>query len=572
MKKLMLLSVPLLVILGSCPSPVEGPEVEDTGGTAISIDFVSGGLVVERQDGTNALEGENLIWRDGDPSWLSLGVSSGDWTDIKWYLDGSGVPFATGPSVVLEAFRYRETTHTLTFTGLYKGTPCAALIPFTVMAYRAADIVWTQTENDSSLTDFDLAAWTGWDDSLEAWELGVVEQPLVYFAVHKQPGQIITPGGTDGTRVSKAAPGTTVDGSTASEILDVFTVDAGDTLFAGGSRNFTLTVTEAGKTQNKIVTVNLTVRPRPTGIALFRVDGEGRLTRLTPDNAADHANSYYASHKAGTFPEWGLDFAEVTNLATAIKWLNNYAKSGTESAWSEYLIRVEQNEALDKTALHCYGGMPLPEIAADYVRIRLRGYGGERVLTHNESNITDPYIYKWDKTWNRSFDMGNGFLNVGLHNQATNISSGPLYGLNHVALHLEENITIDAAGGTDPYFPNQDGPKIRSMVSVDKNCSFVMEPGSRLVNYNDNPSSSLSVSDFCAVVVYREGVFEMRGGEMADIKCGFNIVYVAAAGNGEGAGKFVYRDGAFNGNNSNFIGIYPSTLKIYYDTAFRPQD
>lgn len=550
MKKLIVLFCALPLLLGSCPNPVDDPQ---TGGTAISIGVGSGGLVVLREDGSNALVGENLIWRDRDPSRLTLGVRSGGWTDIKWYLDGANDPLGTGASITLEAFRYRETTHTLTFTALYNGAPQSAVIPFTVRALRAADIVWTQTEDDSSLTNFDLASWTGWGDSLETWELSVVEQPLVYFAVHKRAGQTITPGGTDAARVAKAEPGAPVDGSQASETLDIFTVDTGDTLFAGGSRNFTLAVTEPGKTENKIVTVSLRVQPRPTGIALFYVE-EGRLTRLTEQNAASYANGYY---QAGAF-------TQVTNLATAIQWLNAYAKKGTPSSWTEYLIRVEKNEALAKTAVHCYGGMALPGLAADYVRIRLRGYGGERVLTHDPASTDNPYLTKpGSDNIGRIFSMGDGFLNVGLHNTG---SSG-WFGLNHIALHLEENITIDAGGGLDINFPNMNSaPLIRGMVSVDKNCAFVMEPGSRLVNYEGSPYTS-TISATCAVIVYDGGTFEMNGGELADIKCGVNLVFLNNT-----TASFVYRSGTFSGNNSNFIGIYPNALKIYYDPAFRPQD
>lgn len=558
MKKLLLLCcvIPLFAILGSCPNPVDDPG--ETGGTAISIGFGSGGLVIVREDGSNALEGQNLIWKDQDPSRLSLQVNSGAWTDIAWYIDGAAAPAGTGTSITLEAFRYRETAHTLTFRALYNGAPQAATIPFTVTAHRAADIVWTQTENDTSFTDFDLASWEGWGDSHETWELSVVEQPLVYFAVHKRPGQTITTGGTHGAQVTKAVLGATVDGSQASEILDIFTVDTGDTLFAGGSRNFTLAVREPGKTENKIVTVNIRVRPRLTGIALFYVENE-RLTRITPENAVTYANSYYASHKeAGSFPDWGINFADVTNLATAIVWLNNYAKGGNENFWTEYLVRVEKDEALVKTAIHCYGGMAFPALAADYVRIRIRGYGGERLLTHDPKSTDNPLFNKGSGSELKYLTMGWGFLNVGLYNWGGSGTTG----LTHIALHLEENITIDAGGGTDQYFPSPEGPDIRSMVSVAGNCSFVMEPGSRLVNYNGGSHSN--VARFCAVLVYNNGCFEMNGGELADIDGRIVCLQTDAA-------RFIYRDGTFTNNKTNSI-LVGNLSKNYDDPAFRPQD
>jgi hypothetical protein len=474
----------------------------------------------------------------------------------------------TGASITLEAFRYRETNHTLTLRALYNGTPQTAVIPFTVTAYRAADIVWTQTEDDSSLTNFDLASWTGWGDAVETWELSVVEQPLVYFAVHKRAGQTITAGGKDGALVTKADFKETVDGSTATETLDIFTVDTGDTLFAGGNRNFSLAVTEAGRTEAKIVTVNLTVRPRPTGIAIFYVGEGGRLTRLAADNAAHYANTYYRSHKdAGMFPAWGLDFAAVTDLKTAFAWLNNYAKGGTKNSWTEYLVRVEKDEALPKTTLHCYGGMPVPALAADYVRVRLRGYGGERLLTHDRTNSESPSFQKERNTGGPvSLSMGWGFLNVGLYSPGMDPS---FYGLTNVALHLGENITVDAENGEDLNFPNFNGPNIRSMITVSKNAAFVMEPGSRLVRYRYNTSTQLIFSDFCPVTVYSGGVFDMRGGEMADIKNSLNLVYLQE----NDPTGFIYRFGTFTNCASAFIAMGNGRYVWPYDsTQFRPQD
>lgn len=569
MKKLLFLFCLIPLVLGSCPNPLDAPG-EERGGTALAIDFGPGGLRILREDGTDALEAENLIWRDQEPSRLKLKVASGDWTDIRWYLDGAAEPFASGPSLTLEAFRFRETAHTLGFRALYRGLPQAAQIPFTVKARRPADIVWTQTEDDSSLTDFDLAAWTGWGEALESWELGVLEQPKTYFAVTKRPGQTLSPGGEDAARVLQAPPGQTLDGSTAGDTLEVFAVDTSDLLFAGGERNFSLHVTEPGRQESKIVTVKLRVRPRPTGIALFFVENRGltrSLTRISPQNAADYANPSYAAHReAGTFPPWGQDFADVTNLADAIHWLNAYARGGTdEDSRTEYLIRVEKDEALDKIALHCYGGMRYPESAADYVRVRLQGYGGERVLRHKPDSTLYPYFTKPGADgYDRDLSMGAAFLNVGLYNGGMS-NSAISNGLTHVALHLGDSLTVDAGGGTDPTFATSLSPHLRSMISVDKNAALFMEPGSRLINYVNSQLNN-SITDSCAVTVYGGGLFEMAGGEIADIQCGVNLVYLY-----DSSARFVYRGGIFNRNNSNFIAIRRDTLKIYYHLDFKPQ-
>jgi hypothetical protein len=558
MKKLFFLVYTISILLGGCESPVGGSKKDEGSGLTVGLDY-EGGFAVTRDDGTNALEGPNIIYRDEEPSSLTL-RADGDWTEARWYVDGAGAPAVEGPEIRLEAASFRETAHTLSFTGLLDGKPYAALIPFVVSARRAADIVWTQTRNDTSQTAFDLAGWTGWGEGEETWRLGVIERPRVYFAVHKRSGQLIRPGGADGARVHKAAMDETVDGSTASETLDIFTVDTEDIFFDGGTRAFTLSVTEAGREEGKTVNVELAVDAWPTGIAIFTRDYGGDFIRITAGNAANHTNSYYPYHKKEGFPEWGLDFADVTNLATALKWLNLYAKHGIPASWTEYLIRVEQDEALYKSAVHCYGGDPLPILAADYVRIRLRGYREERILTHNIDNTGD-FSYLKGKSL---IEMTDGFLNVGL-GKSNNA------GLTHVALHLEKNITIDARNGEeDTNFPSgTNAPYIYSMVRVGKNCTFVLEEGARLINYK----SESELLDFCAVVVDEGGIFEMNGGtlEHITITATNSIIYLHSS-SGVKDGEFVYRRGEFIDTSNYFVIGRTTSRKRYDDPSFQPTE
>ncbi|MDR3356413.1 MAG: hypothetical protein LBO04_04415 [Spirochaetaceae bacterium] len=587
MKKLISLIFAGLLI-AACDNP--SGDSTATSGAGISIGLGSGWLSLLRVNGDevlDALEGNNVIWKDASPSSLTLRVApAGGWTEVSWFVDGADEPFASWalpapeegeeaagpdapvpPPVTLEAAAFRETAHKLTFTGVMNGTPHSVSVPFKVTAGRAADIVWTQTENDSSLTsfNFDLDVWTGYGTEMEAWELGAVEQPFVYFAVHKRFSQTITAGGAGAALVTKAEPGETVDGSVASDTLDVFTVDTGDILFEGGRRNFTLTVAEAGRGVPKTVSVSLVVRPRPTGIAVFFVE-DGRLRRLDPDNAKDYANHYYAGHKEGGFPDGSIDFAAVTELKTALDWLNLYAKGGSEGAWSEYLVRVEKDEVLPKTSVHCYGPSKLPTIDADYVKIRIRGYGEERTITHDVENDTPLYFVKPDSSddFDRIIAMGDGFLNVGL-----GTGQAASNGLNHIALYLEDKITVDAAGGTDLNFPGL-GPNIRDIISVGKNGIFVMEEGSRLTNYVQGGSyTGVSVSASCAVMVYAEGRFEMNGGEITNIKSGPNVICLDNSN-----AIFVYRAGAISGNDSNLVGTRTASpsLRPYYHQFFRPAE
>jgi hypothetical protein len=503
----------------------------------------NGGFEVLREDGSNALEGANVIYKDREPSRLVLDAGEG-WTDPVWHVDGAAA--GTGSSLILEARLYRETVHTLTFNGSRGGLPYSASIPFHVSAVRAADILWTQTEDDSSRTEFDLAAWTGDGTVSEQWHLSITEQPWAYFAVHKREFQAITVEGEDQGKVRRAAPGEILDGSQATDTFEVFAVDTGDLLFEEGERNFALIVTEPGREQSKTVAVSLAVKPRLTGAALFRVLEEGRLERITAGNIANHANDLYGAHKQNGFPEWGIDIERVSGLEGALKWLDSYAQSGTAEAWSEYLIRVEKDEVLPKTTLSCY--RTKSSVLADYVRVRIRGHGTERRITHDIGNTSSTY----QKEGGSSIDQGTGFLNVGEGGSST------FSGLSHIALHLENQITVDAASGADPNFPLLGGP-IQHIVTVGRNCAFILEAGARLVNFNSPSYAVIEVTDFA--------IFMLRGGELSNCRKGLHLVRVV----GGNTPKYVYHSGTFWDNDSNFVTVN-GAVKLYNDSAFIDPD
>jgi hypothetical protein len=354
---------------------------------------------------------------------------------------------------------------------------------------------------------FDLSAWAGDGTPTENWSLNVMEQGEVYFAARKHSNTIINVTNKAGVYVSKARSGETVDGSTANSGMDIFTVSFSDpdAAFGEGAGSFTLEVSEAGRAVKKTVNVAIAVRPNLLGVAIFHRESNGRLTRITEENAGDHANSLYATHKAGTFPAWGIDFSTVANLSTALKWLDNYALSGNDPTdMAEYLVRVEQDEAMPKTMISCH--MTNSQILAEYVRIRIRGYGGERIITHDRSTDTG-YV---QKVVGSSLSHVQGFLGVG------SLSTSGNYKPNYIAVHMENNITIDGEGGENTLFPSgESSPGINSMVSVSKGNTLVMETDSRLIRFK----SSLSTGTFLSFTpVYLEnGVFEFRGGEISDI-------------------------------------------------------
>jgi hypothetical protein len=520
---------------------------------------------VFREDGSDALEGENIIWRDQEPYRLTLKADENVWENIAWYF-GADTPVKTGPSLTLDARILKEASHNLVFTGFRGGIPYSLDIPFTVKGSQAGVISWIETEKNSSFTEFDLGSWTGYGEAMETWKLWAVESPKVYFTVYKRDSQKIIVEGTDAAKVTKAAMEETVDGSTASPELDVFTVDTGDLemLFQGGERNFTLRVWEAGKTESKAVLVNLELRPRLTGAAIFAVE-DGTLQRITSDNVNDYANELYRTHTESGFPDgWGIKIADVYSLSGALKWLDSYAKSGTSpTELKEYLVRVEKNEVLSQTTLSGYGILSDTRVLlVSNIKVRLRGYGTERRITHNAAETPSNIYYKRDANSSHSYIARPlAFLGIGIYHSH---SSGNPTGASYITLQLEENITIDAAGGADQGFYHEE---MLSVVEVTDTCTFVMEQGSKLTNGRTvNP-----------VTIGGAGTFEMRAGEISYFKIKDCAVYFSATDatgnnygkNGKGIFKYHYPSGVFKDNDSSLVHSPYTNYHLYTDSKFR---
>jgi hypothetical protein len=529
----------LAALMSGCNNPSGSSPDEETQENTVEIGVGMGGNLT--------LTGGGTIYKDREPSRLTLRVSDEGWTGLAWSVDGRSL--GTGESLTIRAADYAEARHTVALSGLRDGVSYGTAIPVLVTREWPA-VTWTQTAEDSSLTAFDLAAWQGNKGPAETWSLSVLEQDTAYFAVRKPAGALISIQNPLGGEVRKAEPGETLDGSFADSLQDLFAVSPGaDALFGEGECSFTLTVSEPGK-QNKNVKVSVAVRPVLTGVAVFRRNSEGGLTRITVANVADHANTLYAGHKAASFPAWGIDFAQVQNLSTALKWLDSYAQSGTADIPAEYLIRVEADEAMPKTLLSCHmnGSTPL----AEYVRIRVRGYGGERRITHDPLNIHTGHVQKEGG----GMSAHEAFWSIGP------VSTSSSYVPNHLEVRLENNVTIDAAAGTNPYFPYPfGGPLIGSMIHVSRGNTLVMEAGSKLTRFTvppqflNKPVTHMGTVarnyQFTAVVV--EGVFELRGGELSGIKGEGNLVFCQTV-YGSSPGKFYYYGGVFSGNKSNAEG------------------
>jgi hypothetical protein len=524
----------------------ETPNKETPRGTvAITLDL-GGGLGLSEAGGT--------IYRDREPSRLELKVSGEGWESLDWHVDGRSVADWKGlAAVTIDAEDLSEARHTVALTGVRRSVSYATAVPVTITREWPA-VTWTYTAKNSSSTVFDLADWQV-GGSTDTWSLSVIEQGVVYFAVRKPPNAVITVQNMEGAAVSKASPGETVDGSFADDLLDLFTVKpAGDAVFGGDECRFELAVSEPDK---KLKTVNVTValRPNLTGVAIFHRGADGSLTRITSGNAMDHANTLYAQHKAGGIPTWGIDFVNVINLSTALKWLDNYALGGTVGAWAEYLVRVEEDEAMPKTLLT--GRLNDTTPLAKYIRIRIRGYGGERTITHDSTNLDRATA---EKGGGSNMNANQGFLSIGP-------TTDSAYTPNHLAVHLEKNITIDAASGTNQYFPNRStGPLISSMIAISRGNTLVMEAGSKLTNYK-----SLETGYNCTAVDIRpDGAFEWRGGEISNIKGAGNIVLCndGAGSGGIPAGEFYYYGaGVMSGNTADKIAVGNYYDPILYDVT-----
>ena len=399
-------------------------------------------------------------------------------------------------------------------------------------------------------------------ETIETCKLLAVESPAVYFTVYKGTSQTITVEGPDSGRVTKADAGETVDGATATAELDVFTVDTGDegTMFSGGEAGFTLKVWEAGKAAPKQIVVSLEVRPRLTGAAIFAVE-DGRPLRITADNVGAHSNALYGEHLENSFPSgWGISITDVYNLAGALKWLDSYAKSGASSSdLKEYLVRVEKSEVMNKTALtglrqSSGGGV----IMVENTKVRLRGYGAERIITHNPAESPLSVYYK---------DMSdilipNGFLSIDPNITGNSTTKSG------VTLQLEENITLDAAGGKDSNFPSE---KMNSVVAVTGACTFIMEQGSKLTNGNGVYPVTVGGHYSCENSAYtvHGGRFEMRGGEISYFKNINYAVYLSVDHATLTIGLFRYGGGVFKDNDSNLVHRPYYSYLLYNNVSFR---
>jgi hypothetical protein len=373
-----------------------------------------------------------------------------------------------------------------------------------------------------------LDAWTGNGTASETWGITVVETPKVYFATAKLAAQTITVGGTDAALVTQAAVGATVDGSTASATLSVFTVDTGawELIFEGGTRTFTLTVSETGKI-SKTIAVTLNVTPNLTGVAVFKVDrGAGVLHSDLPVTASPAESEAWA--RAGSLTritgiqEWqiGATYQEEGSwgsgpgscLLDALAWVDRNADEN-----EEYLIRVEKNESLTTT-------MVLTANANENVKIRLRGIGQERIINYGVPIPAAHWDYRNHAIVPNPLSNAYGLINI-RGSAATLMFS------------LENYITLQgirAAGVTDMLCP----------VVGFGNSSIIMEAGSKITGEGMSRMVFFNVTSSVS-----NCKFIMRGGEITNNVVTFDyVIYFNAAPAGTKQPRFIKTGGSITGN------------------------
>jgi hypothetical protein len=373
--------------------------------------------------------------------------------------------------------------------------------------------------------------WTGKDTAAEGWVLSVEEQPAVYIAVYKEAAQTITVGGTDRALVS---PEDALDGISAGEDFAVFLVKTGDLVFDGGTRTFTLNVSETGDALPRSVTVSLMVNRYETGAAVFK------LVERDEDEVE------YLERVGGAFE----------GLVDAFTWVETNAREDTE-----YTIRVEKDE---RDVPHLIVGLNKAENAT----LRFRG-------TKGDSKI----LYPVDLTLPGGRQIAvptvdvSRFNPMGGHAAFIQIGGSLGYTFLPVTFILGSNITIQSGqmlNASDTY---------TYILDVQPKATLVLESGSEIRDHDNTITSNrlifmhvraLSLSQTTKV----SAKLLIKGGSIINCKIVDNMPLIDMALNQDWweDGSFYLAPGnvfTLSGNSSSLIGI---THWIESDTGRIVQD
>jgi hypothetical protein len=295
--------------------------------------------------------------------------------------------------------------------------------------------------------EFDDNAHSGEGTATESWTLNFTEKSTVYFAVYKHSGKTINVSGIGAASVTQAANGTTVDDLTASDTEAVFAVDTRDLAFDGGTRTFTLNLSNAGNVLPSTVNVTLNVNTNKTGAAVFITkDAEGNETMNRADSSTDN----------------------ITGLVSAFTWVENNAQANTE-----YTIRVEKSES-DLPYLYMNAN------GANNVTLRFLG-------DKNGPHTLRPY-YADDSDAREKVNIGN-FYNVSP--EAFIVVSGrpisPPVTYTAKTFILGNNITIQG------HQRDTMGKNYAVIFNVYDNGTLVLEPGCTITGLNSADAGHIAV-------------------------------------------------------------------------------
>jgi hypothetical protein len=308
-------------------------------------------------------------------------------------------------------------------------------------------------------------------------------------------------------------------------------------------------VSETGKV-SKTIAVTLNVTPNLTGVAVFKVTRSanpdivayanrdpaqaeawargGSLTRISPYDAA-HPNGIKKIEMLTSSPYLQENNVAGDCLLDALAWIDRNAESN-----SEYLVRVEKNEELPK--------IYLTFVSKEYVTLRLRGDGTERVIKHNGTASPGSYANLY---WNNRSDAfpsappgGVPAMFFGLNSDyETGPSGGATAPYRGHYLYLEKNITFDGLGSVRTH-DMYNG----TMLSIGYNGRLVMLEGSKITKcYGPGtmafyPITFTSISGSGTGPDYNTvGRFYMYGGVITDNN---NGEYAISGVNGSAVIKF----------------------------------
>lgn len=370
----------------------------------------------------------------------------------------------------------------------------------------------------------------------------------VRFTLAKTAAHSVAIGGADAAFVTQAEPGAFVEASEAGDELAIFEVDASGIVDAGGTKTFTITVAEAGRTGVPVAVTVTVPEPLPDpGLYINTGGAEENLVLLTDGDGN---------------PVTGPD------LESCLNWLEVKANLVNNT---EYVILVDRDSEMLTSFV-----TPSDLSGSSGIRITLRGLGQERKIYTNLTNFTavggSPSLFGIYTGVTLSLDNN---ITVGAVDGYQDLNGNQLFTPWSGALEMLPGSKISGnKNGRMVYvrglFSMKDGTTIENnqcntqvvYVYYEKS-TFEMEEGAKIVNNTLSFTASASMPTNVASVirVSAGAVFTMRGGEI--INNSWRGVYVDG-----GSSAFTMSGGVIknNGNvpvNYSDTDYYPYGAGIY---------